>query len=1430
MKRRILSLLVSLALCLALFPSWGVTAEEIQETETTAITDHENENGGNTDPLTGQDEAPAAGSEEDPPTDGEEIPPADEGETAPPADEGETAPPADGEETVPPADQDNTPPADSGQAAPGADETTCSHHTEHTTECGYVPADENGSGSPCTYVCPLCPIEEWIAALPESITTENKDTVQARMEEIAERIGALAEGEREKISNLSKYEELKLQQANTEPNAETAVARFVPTSPLTDGPERDIDDLREAFNAKYGGTVTLLKDVELTETLLNKGEIVLELAGHTIDAGSASAFRLSPQSYKITIKDSVGTGKIINNSAENDTIYFDDGQLAVYGGTIKNQSGCALNLNISSGLSSVQELSGGTFSGKTASIRYDCRGGDYMGFHQPQLKDLLGYRKAFYDANGKIITEPMDSTKGALTGVITVKDCIHAYKAGTAVYNENDTHKIKCIVCRKEAEEPCTYGEPYNPIDETYHSAFCQFCGHTKEDVPHEWEEQSKTEGLTISYYNKCKQCGYETAPFGTVTTSEREITLTYGETAQLSIDAEFDGIASYAYQWKSGAAIEGAAEKTYSLPASLPAGKHVYSVSVTMDQEEPRSFDFTVQVKPASITSHTVTLSPVKTTYNGSDQEPAVTVAGLAQDTDYTLSWDKADLTSAGTRKLTITGKGNYTGTITKTFVIDPAEPLVTWNAPTQTIRYSGSSDQIAPPAVTLVNNETFSGSIAYSYKAEGSASYVSGLPVNPGKYSIKANIAAQQNYTAAESPLLSLTIEKAPALTPKSGKLEVSNGQEHIYTYDLGTLLPDVPEGMEFGEAVTYELDAVNLERYYTGGAAIKGQTLTLPVQSVDTKDEKEIGTVTVVIHTSNFEDMTATVRARSINKIQPVGAPVLSAASIPYGQPIGSITLSGAMQDTVNNKEVPGTFVWKDPDDRPAVQEKYEAAWTFTPEDSGTYAIVNGTVSIQVHPAPVTDAVIELEPAAFRDDGEVHSPTITSVKLNGILLTEDVDYTAQIPQESKPGTYTVTITGKGNYTGTAAATFTINQVTTEDIQLPALPDSKVQLSVEMGLSSVPEGLKTLFSTVSAIEKELRMRVTAAISGTNDEIAIYDVRLQYLDKGIWKAVDPDNFPPEGVTAVLPYPSGTKETGYIFTVQHMISYGAEAGEVETLAYTALAEGLKCRFNSLSPVAVGYKAVEKPSGSSSGGKGSSTSGSGGSGGGSSSSRNDQYDFWKQVCEKIGKAEPGDTVKVNARGYDKMPRMVMDALKKSDQVTLIIRWNGGKDLTITSDKALNEALRIYYPLAYLTDYDFGEDIVISSVSPERDAYEPAVPVSYPEGNHFSTTADHSKQNPGTGGVWEINAPITAEAPLTAAGTPVITNAQRGLAETPELASQGVEKAIPGIYEPADVPAPSGRNNGFPMVLVLLLAAACGSAWIWKSKFGNPKNSK
>ena len=48
-----------------------------------------------------------------------------------------------------------------------------------------------------------------------------------------------------------------------------------------------------------------------------------------------------------------------------------------------------------------------------------------------------------------------------------------------------------------------------------------------------------------------------------------------------------------------------------------------------------------------------------------------------------------------------------------------------------------------------------------------------------------------------------------------------------------------------------------------------------------------------------------------------------------------------------------------------------------------------------------------------------------------LHGTPLTADVDYTAAIPEGTEAGTYTVTLTGKGNYTGTATAVFIINPV---------------------------------------------------------------------------------------------------------------------------------------------------------------------------------------------------------------------------------------------------------------------------------------------------------------------------------------------------------------------------------------------------------------
>ena len=462
-----------------------------------------------------------------------------------------------------------------------------------------------------------------------------------------------------------------------------------------------------------------------------------------------------------------------------------------------------------------------------------------------------------------------------------------------------------------------------------------------------------------------------------------------------------------------------------------------------------------------------------------------------------------------------------------------------------------------------------------------------------------------AASNYTLTQPAgaiTSSVTIRKAPALTPKTGDLAVANKQEHTYTYGLGALRPDVPEGMSLGSgAVTYELGPVNLGSYYTSGALIDGQTLTLPIDAVESDKAEGIGTITIIIHTGNFEDMTATINVRSVNKIIPTGGPTLSANTLTYGQPLSAITLRGDMAD--GTTPVPGTFAWSNQDNRPAVQENYAAAWTFKPDDNNKYAIVTGTALIQVLPAPITGAVIVLEPAAFRYDGTLHRPGITSVTLNGTPLTADVDYTAEIPEGTEAGTYTVALTGKGNYTGTATAVFTINPVEQKPLDQKDDDGHELRLEVETGLSTVPEALKTneQFNTPGKIETALRTRVAEVMSNVGEQIAVFDVTLQYKDEsGVWRNVDPNHFPAEGVTAVLPYPAGTGATGYTFTVQHLISSGAQAGTMETLAYTPTADGLQCKFSSLSPVAIGYQTATKPNpqpnpGGNSGGGGWSSS-------------------------------------------------------------------------------------------------------------------------------------------------------------------------------------------------------------------------------------------
>ena len=117
------------------------------------------------------------------------------------------------------------------------------------------------------------------------------------------------------------------------------------------------------------------------------------------------------------------------------------------------------------------------------------------------------------------------------------------------------------------------------------------------------------------------------------------------------------------------------------------------------------------------------------------------------------------------------------------------------------------------------------------------------------------------------------------------------------------------------------------------------------------------------------------------------------------------------------------------------------------------------------------------------------------------------------------------------------------------------------------------------------------------------------------------------------------------------------------------------------------------------------------------------------------------------------------------------------------------------MRIYYPLSYLEGIDF---------KIKGEPYDP------------------SKINPETGGIWEVNAPSDTDA-IT---TPEVTAPERGLAETPEQAQQGIEKTPPGVFEPtapADASVSVGDSNGvWIVVLAALAAAAAGGILFWKKR--------
>ena len=210
--------------------------------------------------------------------------------------------------------------------------------------------------------------------------------------------------------------------------------------------------------------------------------------------------------------------------------------------------------------------------------------------------------------------------------------------------------------------------------------------------------------------------------------------------------------------------------------------------------------------------------------------------------------------------------------------------------------------------------------------------------------------NFALEQNSFPTTGSIIKAA---APDFT-KETALTIVNGHEKTYTVTLPAL-PTLETPKEHG-ALTYEIGEIKLnDGYYTSGAKVENGELTLPIQKNDVETTGSVGTVTVVIKSANYEDITLTVNVSAKNRITPTGTPTLSKNAIIYGDALNTIALSGKLHDNVNNVDVDGTFEWVDGTHIPVVGNgTYAAEWIFEPTDTEKYLTVSGRSNITVEKA--------------------------------------------------------------------------------------------------------------------------------------------------------------------------------------------------------------------------------------------------------------------------------------------------------------------------------------------------------------------------------------------------------------------------------------------------------------------------------------------
>ena len=526
------------------------------------------------------------------------------------------------------------------------------------------------------------------------------------------------------------------------------------------------------------------------------------------------------------------------------------------------------------------------------------------------------------------------------------------------------------------------------------------------------------------------------------------EMSMTYGGAGTLLVNVKSTGAVTF--QWykvedgKETAVGSATPKSQFNLAEQkLSAGKHIFRFSATCDGYQKMSQDIVITVQKADIGSNRITppTAQENLTYTGQAQAlitaGSVTSGGTMQYSlteNGTYSQDTPTGTDAGAYTVwyRVIGDANHNDTAPASVAVRIGKkPLTITGVTVASKPYDGTKNadisSVTFDNVTLNRGTDYTVTASFDDAGVGNDKHITAT--------VTLTEQAAKNYALEQSSFPttgSITKAAAPDFT-KETALAIINGYKKTYTVTLPTLpTPEKPK--EYG-APTYELGEIKLnDGYYTGGAKVENGELTLPIQKNDVKTTGSVGTATVVIKSTNYEDITLTVKVNAANKIEPTPDGEITATPITYGDTLSNSKISGKMKDPDTGIEVKGTFAWPYPNDKPKQTGDYKISWIFTPDESygGIYAAVTDPVKVHVAPKSIEGATITLEKDEFAYKAAEQSPKITRVTLEGWSETITYRIVSGDKATNANDSIPLTIEGTGNYTGTATVEWKITPKT--------------------------------------------------------------------------------------------------------------------------------------------------------------------------------------------------------------------------------------------------------------------------------------------------------------------------------------------------------------------------------------------------------------